>query len=186
MKKKILLFTLCGSIAVIGFSSYHAGAARNGYDCTGAESAGTGSFANPTGCYAGGGCHSSAATSTISVAIEMDSTGGVPTTMYKPGNTYTVKITGTATSGSFPKYGFQLNALKGTASTTSNADAGTWTTTGLPTNTQCTAPGSYTQLTVMEQSTAIALSGSSFTQTFTWTAPAAGTGTISFWGAANL
>ena len=186
MKKRILLFTAIAGIGSLTISGYQTGAARNGYDCTGAESAGVGSFVNYTGCQApGAGCHSTTATSTISVAIELDS-AGISTTRYKPGMVYSVKITGTNAGASLPKYGFQLNALKGTASTSSNADAGTFAATGLPANTRKSTPSTYTQLTCMEHSTPITLSGTSFSQSFSWTAPAVGTGAISFWGVANF
>jgi Secretion system C-terminal sorting domain/Reeler domain len=188
MKKKVVLLSMVAGIAAVTLSSYHAGPAANGYDCTGAESAATGSFANQTGCY-GGGCHggsSSTGSSTVAVAIELDSAGGVATTHYKGGMTYTVKITGTNTGTTTPYYGFQLAALKDSVSRSTNSDAGTWASTGLPASTHIAAPGTYTQLNVPEQSAAIAISGTTFTQSFSWTAPATGTGTISFWGAANF
>ena len=186
MKKRILLFTAIAGMGYLVFSSHSAGPARSGYDCTGAEAGGTGNYANPTGCSTGGGCHSTSATSTIAVTLELDSAGGVATTHYKAGMTYTVKIIGTNTGTSLPKYGFQLDAMKGTAPATTVSDAGTWATTGLPTNTHITVPGTYTYLTVAEHSAALTLTGSTFTQSFTWTAPVAGTGVISFWGAANF
>ena len=191
MKKKVLLFTLTAGIGAFALSSYHAGPALNGYDCTGGESAGTGSLANPTGCSLGsGGCHGTTATSTITAALELDS-AGVATTHYMPGNTYTVKITGTNGSGStLPRYGFQIAALKGAVSTATESDGGTWATTGLPATTHIAPPIStptpYSQLTVAEQSAAIVCSGTSFTESFSWTAPAAGTGSVSFWGVVNF
>ncbi len=188
MKKRILLFTLVAGLGSVVFSSYHGGAAISGYDCTGAESAGTGMQANPTGCAASGsGCHATSATTGITVAMELDS-AGTPTTYWKAGHTYTVKITGTNTTGNtLPKYGFQIAALKGTTSAATEHDAGTLS--GAPAGTHITAavaPYTYVQLSIAEQSSAIALSGTSFTQSFTWTAPAAGTGSVSFWGAANF
>ena len=185
MKKKILLFTAIAGLTTIAFSSYHSGAANNGYDCTGAETAG--SLGNFTSC-AHSGCHGAAATPTIGVAIELDSAGGVPTTHYKAGLTYTVKITGTnGTGNTLPKYGFQLAAIKGTSAIATVADAGTFATTGLPASTHITAPQSgATLLTIAEQSLAISVSGTTFTESFTWTAPASGTGAISFWGAVNF
>lgn len=185
MKKKILLFTVVAGLGSLVISSYHGGPARNGYDCTGAEGAAMGSFVNPTGCSAGSGCHKTTATTSIGVAIELDS-AGIAKHYYIGGQTYTVKITGTPTGTSNTNFGFQLNALKGIASASTNADAGTWSSTGLPTGTQRTVPGTYTQLTCMEHSNTQTLSGSSFTKTFTWTAPPAGTGPISFWGAVNF
>ena len=187
MKKRILLFTLGAGISILALSSYHSGAANNQYDCTGAEAASTGAFTNSTGCFYGGsGCHSTTPTSTISVVVELDSAGGVPTTHYKGGLTYTVKITGTDASGTLPKYGFQLAASKGTASAATVADAGTWATTGLPASTHVASPSAGTQLTIPEQSTALTVSGGTFTQSFTWTAPTTGTGTISLWGVTNF
>ena len=185
MKKRILLFTATLGMAYMIFSSHAAGPAHAGYDCTGAETANT-AFGNPTGCSTTH-CHAAAATTSIGVAIELDS-AGVATTHYKGGGTYTVKITGTPTGTSNTKYGFQLNALKGTASSTTNVDAGTWATTGLPAGTQCTPAGftTFTTLTCMEHSSALTMTGSTFTEAFTWTAPVTGTGAISFWGAANF
>ena len=167
MKKRFLLLTAIAGMGYLVFSSASAGPARAGYDCTGAESAGTGSFANPTGCMSGGGCHGSAATGTITVALELDS-AGVATTHYRPGKTYTIKITGTNGTG-----------------TTTESDAGTWSSS-VPASTHVQAPGTYTQLTVAEHSSAISVSGTSFTQSFTWTAPTSNVGSISFWGAANF
>ena len=184
MKKKFLLFTLVGGISVVALSSYHSGpAAANAYDCTGAEAGGSGSYANPVGC-TGGGCHSSSATTAISVLIELDSVGiSVPS--YKPGVTYTVKLTSTYTGGSLNKYGFQLAAMKGTTTAATVSDAGTWSTS-VPTGTHVAPPATGNYLSCAEQSNTMTTTGSTFTQSFTWTAPVAGTGTISFWAAANF
>ncbi len=183
MKKRILLFTAVAGFVSLGISSYHNGAARNGYDCTGAETAGTGSFVNYTGCSDGSGCHSHTANTSIIVSIELDS-AGVPTTHYVPGGSYTVKVTGDGTATANSHYGFQLTALKDTVSKATESDAGTWATTGLPAGTQRTVAGSFTQLTVMEQSGT--QTGNTFTKSFAWTAPAAGSGTISFWAVAQF
>ena len=187
MKKKVLLFTLVAVTGAAIFQSYSAGPARNGYDCTGAEAGGTGTFANPTGCSTGSGCHATSATSGITATLELDS-AGVAVTRYKGGMTYTVKLTGTnTTSTSFPKYGFQVAAMKGAATASTVSDAGTWATTGLPASTHIAPPSSSgTLLTVAEHSSSITLSGSTFTESFSWTAPAAGTGTISIWSAVNF
>ena len=193
MKKNLLIAILACSAGLLIFRSNAAGPSHfSHYDCTGAESAGTGIYANPIGCSASGvPCHggAGASTSTILVTLELDS-AGTATSHYKAGMSYMVKITGLNTSGtSLPNYGFQLAALADSVSTTSNADAGTWASTGLPAQTQLTPPStSGTQLTVMEHNSPITVPspGTIFTQTFAWTAPAAGTGTISFWGAANF
>ena len=193
MKKQLLIATLASAACLLILRGNASGpSAVNHYDCTGGESAGVGAYVNPTGCSAAGAsCHGSVggSTATILVALELDS-AGMATTHYKAGMSYTVTITGTNTSGlSLPFYGFQLASLADSVSTSSNADAGTWATTGLPAHTHRTAPSTLgTQLTIMEHSSAITVPspGTIFTETFTWTAPAAGTGTISFWGAANF
>jgi len=182
-KKRNLLLTVVAGMIYLVFSSHSTGPGRVGYDCTGAESAGTGTLANPTGC----SCHSGTALGTIMVALELDS-AGIATTHYKPGMSYSIKITGTNSSGlSLPKYGFQIAALKDTVSTATEYDAGTFATTGLPTGTHIAPPiATYMQLTVAEHSMPLTLTGTSFSQSFTWTAPAASTGSISFWGVANF
>jgi len=186
MKKRILLLTAIAGMISLTMSSYLTGPANNGYDCTGAESASTGTYANPTGCASGGGCHNSSATATVSVNIELDS-AGIATTRYVGGNTYTVKISGNNGTGTaFPFFGFQLTSIKGAASAATVSNAGTWSAYGLPARTRLTAPGHYTQLDIVEHSDTIELINDTFSRSFTWTAPAAGTGTISFWGAANF
>ncbi len=186
MKKRILLFTIAAGMCTLTLSSYLAGPASMGYDCTGAESAGTGAFTNPTGCTIGSGCHSSSATTTITAGIELDS-AGIATTHYRPGVTYTIKLTGTnGTATSYPDYGFQIAVLKGTASAGTNTDAGAFATTSLPTNTHIQAPGAHTALTIAEHSTALAVTGTTFTQSFVWTAPSTNVGSISIWAGVNF
>ena len=187
MKKKVVFALTALFASSYLLSSYHNGAAHGGWDCTGAETACSGTFAGLTGCASGSGCHAPSVTSTIAVALELDS-AGVATTHYVAGGSYTVKITGTNSTGtSLPKYGFQLTSITGTASAATVTQAGTFASTGLPASTQISAPyPTYTHLYVAEQSAAISVTGTTFTQSFAWTAPAAGTGTISFWGAANF
>ncbi len=181
MKKSILLLTAVTGLAYVLLTSYAAGPATRQYDCTGAEAACTGAFAgNPTGCTT---CHGSAA-STVTATVTLDS-AGTTTTHYRGGMTYNVKITGTTTSTN-TKYGFQLSAMKGTTTATTVSDAGVFATTGIPASTHIKAPTAGTALTIAEQSSALTATGSTFTLSFPWTAPATGTGSISFWGAVNF
>ena len=184
MKKHtfIYLLAICAGSFVI--SGYHAGAGSNGWDCTGAETG----LSNPAGC-SSGGCHGSS--TAITVAIELDS-AGVATTHYKGGMTYTVKITGTNTgTASLPKFGLQLGAITGSVAITTPVNAGTWSST-CPAGTKYSAPqaGNFV-VGVVEQSATIAAttgtggSGTTYVKSFSWTAPVAGTGTISFWGVIN-
>ena len=182
MKKSILLLTAVTGLAYVLLTSYAAGPATRQYDCTGAEAACTGAFAsNPTGCTT---CHGSTAASTVTVTVALDS-AGTTTTHYRGGMTYNVKITGTTTSSN-TKYGFQLSAMKGTTTATTVSDAGVFSTTGIPASTHIKAPTMGTALTIAEHSSALTATGSTFTLSFPWTAPATGTGSISFWGAVNF
>ena len=188
MKKRILLFTAIAGICYLSFSSYLAGPATQGFDCTGAETG----LSNPAGCSASGSsCHSTTATTGITVAIELDS-AGIAKHYYIGGHTYTVKITGTNTTAStLPKFGFQLTAIKGSAAVVTPVNAGTWSAT-VPASTSYNAAigGSYVCNLVehsapLNPTTGTGGTGSTIVESFTWTAPVAGTGTISFWGAVN-
>ena len=188
MKKKFLLVIFLSAIGYITLTSYHSGAAANGgFDCTGAETG----LGNPTGCM-GSSCHASSATSSIGVTVELDS-AGIAVTSYVPGMVYSVKISGINNgTSSLPMFGFQIGCIQGSSATAAAVNAGTWATTGLPTNTQYSAalPGSY-DVNLIEQSNRISATtgtggnGTTYVDSFSWTAPIAGTGTISFWGVLN-
>ncbi len=189
MKKKALLLTASLGILTITLMSYERGAGVNGVDCTGAE---TGSM-GAVGCsQTGSGCHATAATTGLTVKVELDS-AGVAVKKYVPGMSYTVKITGTNTTGiSLPKFGFQVAAIKGNAAGATPLNAGTFASTGLPTGVQY-SPASATSLqcNLVEQSAAIAATtgtggaGTTYVESFGWTAPATGTGTVTLWGVLN-
>ena len=175
-------------ITVVFLSSYINGPARHaGYNCSGSE---TGS-GNPTGCSTGN-CHGNTATATVTVTIQLDS-AGVPVTKYKPGQTYRVKITGVnGTANTLPDFGFQLTAITGSAPSASPVNAGTWQQSGLPPGVQYSAasPGNYLANVIEHSAALVAASGTGtagtiYTDSVNWTAPAAGTGTISFWGVIN-
>lgn len=168
-------------------SSYHQGAAAHGgYDCSGGESG----LSNPTGCSTGGGCHANSVNTGITVAIELDS-AGIPVTNYKAGLNYTIKLTGTnTTANNLPTYGFQLSATVGTTELVTPTNAGTFGTA--PASTQVSAAqASYYVLNIFEQSTQLAPTsgtggnGTVYSTSIAWTAPAAGTGSISLWAALN-
>jgi hypothetical protein len=99
-------------------------------------------------------------------------TSDIPSTGYIPGTTYT--ITATVTSASRSRFGFQISPQR-----TGGALAGTMTLTN-PAQTQLLGGGKYIT------HTASGTSGSgSKSWTFNWTAPAAGTGSVTFYGAFN-
>ncbi len=195
MKKQILLFTGIAGIAIVTLTSGQNGAgSESGYNCTGSETG----LGNAKGCAStGASCHGTAGAPTagITLSIELDS-AGVPTTHYKGGKTYTVKITGTnTTSNTLPKFGFQISCIKGTDSVTTPVNAGTFSAAGLPTNVRYTpailTPTALFAANVVEHSNPITAtsgsggSGTTYVESFSWTAPAAATGTVSFWLALN-
>lgn len=118
---------------------------------------------------AASGCHSG--TTTLPTAsIRLDSAGGVEVNQYVAGMTYTVTVTGKHATNT--KFGFQYTAVSGVGS--AQVPAGTFGTT-LPAQVRkVTIPG----LDIIEQSSGIT---DSVEKSFTWTAPATGTGNVSMY-----
>jgi hypothetical protein len=200
MKKRILLFTAIAGFGYLTLSSYQTGPGANGWNCTGAD-ANTGA-GNPTGC-AKSSCHGTAINTGITVTLELDS-AGIPTSStalgtghYKPGFTYTVKITGTnTTANSLPYFGFQVSATKGAAAAASSSalvNVGTFQSSFTTNVHYVSAPG--TSLTFyancvehdepLPATTGSGGTGTTYVESFTWTAPVAGTGAVSLFGAVN-
>jgi hypothetical protein len=111
-------------------------------------------------------CHSGAAVSPVSNWI----TTNIPNGGYTPGQKYT--ITATATNPNLSKFGFEIAAQN-----TQGQDVGT-----------LTAPNNATQLTFSTKNTYITHTNTSTmgvgskTWTFEWTAPAKGSGAVTFYG----
>lgn len=172
MKKRFLLLPLLGLGLYFSLTS-----SSNGYNQNR-----TGSHGGTVGC---GSCHGSSAVSGITVAVELDS-AGTPVTRYKPGMTYTIKLTGTnTTSSTLPAFGMELSVVSGSG--TSSANAGTLS--GYPsTVSPATGSGSITYLThntPISPASGTGASGTTYVVTTTWTAPAAGTGTVTAYGLIN-
>ncbi len=100
-------------------------------------------------------------------------TSDIPATGYVPGQTYT--ITATATHNGAQLFGFEV-----TAEDDLNAKKGSWTVTNA-TQTKLVNGGKA----VTHTASGTAPSGNSKTWSFNWTAPVAGTGQMTFWGAFN-
>ena len=137
-----------------------------------------------TGC-GGGTCHGSSATSTTNVNIVLDSAGTI-VTHYKPGVTYRVTLLGKNTSAAaLHKFGFQLSSSKAA----SVAQAGTWLATSLPTGAAINSSGGFSPFNVVSHSTpkndSVVTSVSYYPVSVNWTAPAAGTGSVKFYGVIN-
>lgn len=183
MRKIIYLAAICCCYCII--TGYSTGAGKQGYELTGAENG----FGNATN--GGCSCHSPSATIDIGVAIELDSSG-IPTTHYKGGMIYSVKLKGINKGTTLlPKFGFQISSIAGSNTTAAPTNAGTWNTP-YPANTHYSAPqATFYDAGIVEQSIALPATtgtggnGSTYEQTFNWKAPASGTGTISIWAILN-
>ncbi len=181
MKNKITLLTFSALVAVL-LCSYRPGPAHDaGANCTGSDGG--------TAACGGGGCHTSTLTSSLGTVLEFDS-AGTPVTSYVPGGSYSVKITATnGTSSSLPKFGFQLVSITAaSAGGNSNAQAGTWSSSLPGSVRNTTTSQSGLTIPVIEQSGFLSPSsgtggsGTVYTETINWTAPAAGTGDVKIYG----
>ncbi len=173
MKKRILLFTAVTGIAYLTLSSYKSGPGLNGENRTGAKN-------STTNC-GGGGCHGGNSANTT-VSITVDSAATVPVTGYVPGMTYTIVINGANTS-SLPKFGYQFAAVQGTGAGQTNA--GTFGA-AMPTGVRHTTQAQSGILDFIENKQAItAATAGVYTSSFTWTAPAAGTGNVTMYCTLN-
>lgn len=161
-KAKISISIFAMVIGSIFISEYSSPA--NG-DSSGAPSKKTGSPGDGSNCTS---CHSGTATTQAGLI-----TSNIPIGGYTPGQTYT--ITGTITTANKTKFGFQISpqdiagALKGTLIIT-NA-----------TTTKLVSSGKY----ITHKSTGTSFPSGTATWSFDWTAPVAGTGDLSFYGAFN-
>ncbi len=174
MNKKFLLFPLIAVGAYFTLSSN-----INGY-LTNA----TGSDGGTVGC-GGGGCHNSGASSTVtSTTIVVDS-AGTPVTVYHPGVTYRVSLAaGTVATSGLTKFGFQLSSSKAA----SPAQAGTWVAATAPVNATVSTMGAFSVVRhTAPMSDSVILAGAAFVYpvSINWTAPAAGTGSVKFYGVIN-
>ncbi len=156
MRKFSLLLPIIGAFAYITLSSDSTGKSGN---------------LTTTGC---GSCHGNSATSGISLAFTLDS-AGTAVTKYKGGKTYTLNMTGTnTTANTLPCFGYQMVAVMG-----SGTQAGTYGT--LPSGTNTHASGGLTVLghtRRISHATGTGGTGSTYMISVPWTAPAAGSGTV--------
>jgi len=169
-KKLFVLLPVAALVAYFSLSSHTAGYTNNR----------TGSHGASVGCYS---CHGSSATPGITVALELDS-AGIPVTSYMPGGSYTVKMTGTnTTTNNLPAFGLQLSIVSGSGS--SSVDAGVMS--GAPTGTSIAAGFNKLLIQTMRLSPATGTggTGTTYTVSINWTAPAAGTGTVTAYGLIN-
>ncbi len=167
MKKRTLLFTAIAGMGFLLFSSYSRGPAFNNRNCTGAKG-------SVTNCSA---CHGAGASTAVTITVDSGSSM-TPTTRYKPGMQYTIKIHGT-NSSSLPKFGFQFASVSGTGA--SQVQAGTFG--GL---TASLSDDVFSSLHFVEQNTTLAATSAGvYDATFTWTAPSTGVSNITMYCTLN-
>jgi uncharacterized protein YjdB len=172
MRKKFILLPVLGVFLYVLLSSYSSG-----------PGSAIGLYGYSTGC-GGGGCHSSGATASTTVVMQLFN-GATPVTSYVSGGSYTIRITGTQTSGSLtlPKFGFQVSAVLASSTTT---NAGTMTAIA---STHTSSPGG---INIVEHSTAFVGStglggggsGTNYIVDIPWTASAT-TGSVLIRGIIN-
>ncbi|MES2592251.1 MAG: choice-of-anchor V domain-containing protein [Bacteroidota bacterium] len=152
---------LIGSIVIAEFSSPATG------NTIGAPGAKTGSPGDGSSCTASG-CHAGTATNQAGLI-----TSTIPSSGYIPGQTYTV--TGSITTSGKTRFGFEMSpqnlagALKGSLILTNT------------THTQLVGGGKY----ITHKLAGTSFPSGTATWSFDWTAPAAGSGDLTFYGAFN-
>ncbi|MCW3122131.1 MAG: surface protein [Flavipsychrobacter sp.] len=180
MKKTFILLPLA-ALLVYALSSNSAGpgAAGNG-DHSGATS-------SATGCGGIGGCHSTSSSSgTLTMSMTLyDAAGITPITpvQYTPGTSYKIMVMATNGTGfSLPKFGFQVSTVK-TSSPSTNAG-----TLAAITGAHM---GTYTGISIIEHSSAMTPTsgsggpGTTYMVMIPWTAPVAGTGSVTSFAVIN-
>ncbi len=164
MKRPLIIFStvLCGLYILL--SSNAAGPATAG---NGIRNGAPGSNGTCSACHGGG-----AGTTTAAIALKEKATGTAANGVYKPGVVYTVTISGNNASLAF--FGFQVTAVKGTV------QAGTFSNVGADKHI-----ANVSGLQLVEHSTSLAKTNGQYEASFDWTAPVAGTGTVTFNGIIN-
>ncbi|MEP7129146.1 MAG: choice-of-anchor V domain-containing protein [Chitinophagales bacterium] len=166
MSKKIFLCLLAFTITagIIGSSLNTATS-----NASGAPSGNTGSPSDNKTC-AQNGCHPGVATAIFNVI-----TSDVPVTGYVPGSTYTV--TTTVSDPSLVKFGFEISPQSSTGTI-----LGTMALIDANKTKFTTTSNKY----ITHKSGGTSFPGHTATWSFSWTAPIAGTGAVTFYGAFNF
>lgn len=166
MKKKLLLafsIVACLTIAFLPEQNIHGNTSSGPAGYTGSPF-----DSNGRTCGSGGGCHGGGTTNQPSII-----TTNIPACGYTPGQTYNITVT--ATSAGRTKFGFSLSAQKTSDGTT----IGT-----LIAGSGSQLNGSNRYITHTSAGTAATGSGTRVWN-FQWTAPVAGTGSVSLYAAVN-
>lgn len=170
MKRRFLQFSGLMAVVALSLSSYKYGIGGNN-----GNSNYTGAPGSLGTC---GNCHGGSSTTTTATITMKEKVSGQAVTngKYTPGMAYTVTITG-SNSGSLSKYGFQVMPLNAAGST-----PGTLTATQASTVVRTMNAG---KMLVEQTDMLTGTSATNMASSFDWTAPAAGAGTVTFYGIVN-
>lgn len=160
MKRSILLFTASAFVIYLSMSSYASGPSTNA------------GHVAISGCGTSTTCHGPKSTATtVTITIKNGSTV-VTNNRYSPGTKYQITITGTNSTKT--KFGYQFSSTKSGGAQAGNVSA-------IPSGSKsATASG----LTVVEHNAPIT-GAPGLNVSFDWTAPAAGTGSVTLSAAVN-
>lgn len=159
MKKKLLLFTASCGLIYLSLSSNSSGPAQNSNgDRTGRINAGNTCVSG--GCHSGG---SGLVTCVVEVRRKAWGASSTPVTGFIAGDDYLITLKGTHPS--LTKFGFQLLAVEG--SKTGTTQFGTFS--NLPSGTHSKT---VTGVDIIEHSTALSKTGSDYVVNLEWKAPA--------------
>jgi hypothetical protein len=165
MKRSVILSTTFAAALYIALGSNSSGPAKvgNGNRTGSAVASGT--------C---GSCHGGGSgTTTLTIALKEKASGNDAAGKYTPGTTYTVSLNGN--NAALSKFGFQLTAMS-----SGNHQAGTFGNLGTDVQTR-----NVSNISVAEQQHTLSKANGVFLVQFDWTAPAAGTGAVTFNGIFN-
>jgi hypothetical protein len=178
--KRILLLSLSAGMTALLFSSYSGGPFNGG---AGNRTGSAGSVASCSSTSTG--CHATSSANTLCSLVVQTQTGGA-VTAYTPGVTYKVLVGGGTLGTGFPKYGFQVSAVK---QSNTNTQAGTFAATTSNVSVHSFSGPGPAPIQLVEHNTphvgTATGPGMLYTSSFDWTAPAAGTGGVRFYGMLN-
>jgi len=169
MKKRIILFTSAALIGFLSLSSYTYGPATQALlDLTG-DTGGS------TNCNTGGGCHANNSTSTQDTIYVIDKSTGLAVTQYNAGRTYTVNLSGTNSNTALTHFGFQLAAVL-----SDQSQAGKFAVSASNIHIKVLSGRQ-----IVEHNGSIPGTGNKYLASMDWTAPAKGSGSVTFYGILN-
>ena len=173
MKRKLLLYSVSGSLLALVVSSYGGGPLGGGAGNR------TGSNSSVADCSTGG-CHAANTTAT-QVTMALTTMANVLVSSYIPNTQYKVTIAGTNATAK-PRFGFQVSSVKAAAQ---SQQAGTSVATATNTIVRTTGGLQIVEHTSPLNASSITGGTAIYSVSFNWTAPAKGTGNVRFYATLN-